>query len=311
MESTGNLLAILPKLSQQYTSFTNGQPQPLPTNRYPVYPLRHTYSTFIHSGRFFPQWTIILLLIGLSSARPAKAQSLIAGIPSADVAKRGHIEFTHESQWASQNDKLKWNSFNFFTYGIANRTELAVSLVNVGSPGTQNVAVGVGYKTLIPLRQGADEGLFRERKLTVGQMVFVATGTPPAITRDRIGGWLYSHLSTRLSPTQTRLTGGLSYGSSHVFGFRDVVSTGLNPRNEPVQSRIPLSPFTFMGGIEQPLTKHVGLLADWISGRHDIAALISGVQLNFGKQVLILAYKRANDRANGTDALVTEVMIHF
>lgn len=249
----------------------------------------------------------------LLMSQVASGQSLIAGIPSADVAKRGHLEYTHESQWGKgrETGRLKWNSFNFVTYGVANRTELAVSLVNVGSPGTGNVALGAGYKTIVPLRRGDEVGLFHERKLTLGQMVYVAVGPERNTTRDRVGGWLYGHLSTRLSTTRTRLTGGLSYGSSHVFGFRSPSRVGLTGLLEPSTQRIPLSPFTCIGGIEQPLTKHVGLLADWISGRHDIAALIAGVQLNIGHQVLILAYKRANDRVQDTDALVTEVMIHF
>ncbi|WP_157579200.1 hypothetical protein [Spirosoma montaniterrae] len=255
--------------------------------------------------------TCIVASLVLLAENKSLGQSLIAGIPSADVAKRGHIEFTHESQWASQNSKLKWNSFNFFTYGIANRTELAVSLVNVGSPGTGNVAAGIGYKTIVPLRKGEDVGTFRERKLSVGQMVYAAVGPEKNTNRDRVGGWIYSHVSTRLWPSRTRLTGGLSYGSSHVFGFRTTNLIGLNGLVEPMQQRVPLSPFTFIGGIEQPITKHVGLLADWISGRHDIAALITGVQFTIAHQVLILAYKRANDRVNDTDALVTEVMIHF
>jgi len=250
-------------------------------------------------------------LLYIFSDTAAEAQSLIAGIPSADVARKGHVEYTHESQWASEAGKLKWNSFNFLTYGIAKRTELAVSVVNVGSPGTENVAVGIGYKTIIPLQQGEDAGMFRERKLSIGQMAYVAVGPERNIVRDRVGGWLYSHVSTRLSPTRTRLTAGLSYGSSHVFGFRRVRMQGGGGLPETSPQRIPLTPLSFIGGIEQPITRHVGLLADWISGRHDIAALITGVQLNIGHQVLILAYKRANDQVSDTNALVTEVMIHF
>jgi hypothetical protein len=208
--------------------------------------------------------------------RTALGKSLIAGIPSADVAKWGQLEYTHKSQWGKGRapGNLNCDSFIFFTFGVASQTELTVSLVSLGSSGTENVALGVGYKTISPLNGDDDARLFQERKLTPGQMVYAAHGPDRNITRDR---------------------------------------AGLNALLEPGTHHIPLSPSTFIGGLEQPLTRRVSLVADRISGRHELTALITGVQLNIGPKVMILACKRANDQVEDidTDAPVTEVLNHF
>jgi hypothetical protein len=207
--------------------------------------------------------------------RTALGKSLIAGIPSADVAKWGQLEYTHKSQWGKVRapGNLNCDSFIFFTFGVASQTEQAVWLINLGLPGTENVALGVGYKTISPLN-GEDADLFHERRLTPGQMVYVAVGPDRNTTRNR---------------------------------------AGPNALLEPGTHRIPLSPSTFIGGLEQPLTKQIGLVADRISGRHEIAALITGVPLNIGPKVMILACKRANGQVEDidTDAPVTKVLNHF
>jgi hypothetical protein len=256
----------------------------------------------------------LLIMVLLTGGQGVTGQSLLVGIPSADVAKTGHIEFTHESQWGRKDGQLDWNSFNFLTYGVSARTEVAVSLINVSSPGSGNVAVGVGYKTVVPLGKAREAtGRWHERKLSLGQMVYAATSTPaitdPLAGRDRIGGWVYGHLSGRHRTARTRLTAGLSYGSSHVFGLRSVTMT---PDGTPAVTLLrPNTPLSVMAGLEQPITKHVSFVMDWFSGNHDIAALIPAVQLNLGRQVVILGYKRANDQRTGSNALVTELMLHF
>lgn len=254
------------------------------------------------AGWFF--YGMALMGVGVSGV---KAQSLIVGIPSADVAKKGHFEFTHESQWAPKKHRLEWTSFNFLTYGLNERTEIALSLVNVSSPASRNVALGVGFKTYVPI-PAFETNVLTEPKLTLGQMVYFSTGRP-ADNPNAVGGWVYSHYSTRLRPTRTRLTAGLSYGSSHVFGFRSLVG------NEPLPAgpvpRVPLDPFCVLAGLEQPITKRFGFVMDWISGRHDIAAVIPALQFTLPHQVLIFGYKRDNNRQARSDAFVTEVMFHF
>ena len=220
-------------------------------------------------------WVVDGCFITMLMGRTALGKSLIVGIPSADVAKWGQLEYTHKSQWGKGRapGNLNCDSFIFFTFGVASQTEQAVWLINLGLPGRENVALGVGYKTISPLN-GEDADLFHERTLTPGQMVYVAVGPDRNITRDR---------------------------------------AGLNALLEPGTHHIPLSLSTFIGGLEQPLTRRVSLVADRISAQHEPAALITGVPLNIGPKVMILAYKRANDQVEDidTDAPETEVLNHF
>jgi hypothetical protein len=226
-------------------------------------------------------------------------QSLIAGIPNADVAHKGKLELTHETQlnfWSE--DQTRWNSFNFLCYGVGKNTELTVNLLNLSNQPGSNTSTALGFKSYVPILTN----LFSKSdvRLTFG------TNLQYSFPRRDWGYWAYSHLSTRLPRSQTRLTGGLSYGTSQLFGFRTVLNSTDGQLIQ--EGRRPLA---FMGGIEQPLTKHVGLLADWFSGTHEVAALITGFQFNIRHQVLIVAYKHANNPESTNNALVLEAMIKF
>jgi hypothetical protein len=63
--------------------------------------------------------TIFILLTSYTFA-----QSLIVGIPSADVAEKHHLEITHETQWNFWGQTSKWNSFNFACFGLGNGLEI-------------------------------------------------------------------------------------------------------------------------------------------------------------------------------------------
>jgi hypothetical protein len=64
-------------------------------------------------------------------------------------------------------------------------------------------------------------------------------------------------------------------------------------------------------GFEQPLTKHLSLIADWYSGTHALAAVIPAFQYDIGHNVLILGYKIANNIESGNNALIVEFMINI
>lgn len=249
------------------------------------------------------------VLIGLCAClSSASAQSLIAGIPNASVAHKGHLEMTHESQLNWWDGDVKWTSFNFWCYGINNRTELTVTFNNLAVPGSGNLTAGVGFKHLVPLLPARPR---HELKLTVGTNALVS------LQGRGLGFWSYGHLSGRLPVLRTRLTGGLSYGTEQAFGFRRVGLTdptaprpsGLSGA-EPAALR-PLRPLSFIGGVEQPLVGPVSFIADWFSGSHDLAALITALQLDTHKVTYIAGYKRANNANSGVNALIVEVMYRF
>jgi hypothetical protein len=253
----------------------------------------------------FSQKVACAILIFFALCRTGYAQSLLVGIPSADVCPLKHFEWTHESQLGSSaHQGFKWNSFNFVTYGVSYNTELALSLINVGYPQTSNLAVGLGYKKIYPLWNKRKISRY-DPKLTVGQMGYFGG-------KERSWGfWLYSHGSFRLPKSKTRFTAGISYGSSHVFGHRTISVTQDSLMPNPVMQDQANQPLSVILGIEQPINDQWGLLADWYSGEHDLAALITAVQYKFGHNLLILGYKFDNTRYEAEDGIVFEMMIHF
>ncbi len=240
----------------------------------------------------------ILSLTFLSINAPTllRAQSLIVGIPSANVAHKGKLELTHESQFNWWEGNLKWNSFNFLCYGLNDRTELTVSFNNLSSPASGNLTLGAGFKHIVPLGVAARN----ELKLTVGSNALIS------VQNRGVGGWVYSHLSGRVPATRTRLTGGLSYGTEQAFGFRTTRS-GLNGADIIK----PLRPLSVIVGIEQPIVGHFSLIADWFSGTHDLAAVIAAAQYETPRITYIAGYKRTNDQTNGANAIIVELMFRF
>ncbi len=229
------------------------------------------------------------------------AQSLIVGIPNADVTHKGHIAITHESQTDFWDPNPGWNSFNFITYGLSKKVELAVSVNNVASPASGNIALGSGFKFVQQLFEKSERLKKWEFKITAGAMLlnslerrmYTAEATPEE-RGNRIGYWVYGHSSMRIPKLQTRFTGGLSYGTGQAFGIGN-------------------TPLVFMGGVEQPLTKRWAVIADWYSGNHALAAAIPAVQYNLNKPrgAAIVGVKLPNNPGEQRTAAIFEVMLEF
>lgn len=218
------------------------------------------------------------LAVVLVTASALPAQSLIVGIPNADVTPPGALFLTHESQIKSDGSR-DWNTFQFLTYGIGRGTELAFSAVNFGRPQNNNRVLALGFKTVLEGHKGAVHRW--QLRGTFGAMI------PKSIDDRTVGVWLYSSASVRLPRGRTRFTFGPTYGTPQLFG---VEKLGL------------------MAGIEQPLTKRISLVGDWYSGVHDLAAAIPSVQINLPRDfVFITGYKIPNRGAPGGHALVLEV----
>ncbi|MDX2194490.1 MAG: hypothetical protein NW201_14185 [Gemmatimonadales bacterium] len=214
-----------------------------------------------------------------------QAQSLIVGIPSASITEPGHFVLAHESQlnvWDGAN--AYWNSFTFATYGIGARTELASSLYGLSNPGSGNLALGIGVKHSLPLLA---PGRSRwEPTLTGGFMV------PVSFSGRATGIWTYGMASARVPALRnTRLTGGISYGTEQIFGRRVTAA---------------------MVGVEAPLSRRFSIFADWLSGTHDLAALIAAVGWQANRHfLLIIGPKIPNNAASGRPALIIEAAYDF
>lgn len=222
----------------------------------------------------------LALCCGWLIATPSAAlsQSLIVGIPNAEVTPKGAFFFTHESQ-VKTVPPSGWNTFQFLTFGAGHSTELALSFVNFGRPATGNRTIAAGFKSVYEFRRPTWHRW--EARLTGGLMI------PVSVDGLGAGVWAYSSASVRVPGLRTRLTFGPTYGTPQLFGVEKVGA---------------------MGGIEQPLTRHVSLVADWYSGRHDLAASIPAVQFNLPREfIFIVGYKVPNPGAPGGHALVLEV----
>jgi hypothetical protein len=224
----------------------------------------------------FKAWPSVLLGFCLPILR---GQSLIVGIPSADVAAKGEFALAHESQFNRFDSGPYWNSFTFATYGIGKHLELASSLYGVSSPSSGNRAIGFGMKSSLPL-----PGEFSKRwelKFAPGFMV------PVSFDGKGSGYWFYGNGSFRIPGPRTRFTAGPGIGSKQIFGRRA---------------------YSTMVGIEQPLTKRWGIVSDWFSGTNDLGAAIFALSWQRDKKTLIIfGYKVANNAASGRPAFMIEV----
>ncbi|MBZ2183987.1 MAG: hypothetical protein K7J46_04690 [Bryobacter sp.] len=225
-----------------------------------------------------------LLLVVVATGHCLYSQQAIVNMPSADITPRRKHFYMHETQTRPQNPGRYWYGTNFYAYGVGKATELAVTSYNVGTPATPNFATGIGFKSAPQLFRKTREEL--EIKWTVGQM---------GVMNHRgkgFGSFTYSHLSMRTPGTKTRLTAGGFYGTEELFKR----NTG-----------------NFLGSVEQPLFHHkIQVVAEWFRGQHDFGFFIPGVSFHLPKeQVIVVAYKFANNPKNGANGLVIEYGLTF
>jgi hypothetical protein len=231
-------------------------------------------------GYFF----ILSAVLFLFHTRATYSQSLIVGVPNAEVMPQGRTLLAHESQLNTwQFGEAKWTSFNFACYGIGFNTELCMTLFNVSRPASGNLTLAAGFKSAFPILHETLHDV--ELMLTFGQML------PVSLDGQGVGTWTFGTASFRLPFLKTRLTAGPSYGTRQIFG-RDLLCVML--------------------GFEQPITEQVSLIGDWYSGTHDIAALIAAIQYDPNPHLTIIAgYKIPNNAVSGFHAAMLEVTVEF
>lgn len=212
---------------------------------------------------------LTFLIFGFCNA--SYAQQTIFNVPSADVTPKGKLFLQHESQFSN---KFLVNT-EYSAFGIGKNTEIDVTLLGIGTDNVANEVLGVGFKTSLPLHEKS------ETKFTYGVLL------PTSLMGKGVGGYAYSHLSTRLPKLNTRITSGVFVGTTSVLG-RDFVS--------------------YIAGVEQPITKRFSLIMDWYSGKHANGFLIPGFSYYLGKNFTLYAgYQIHNNKANGDNGFVVEV----
>ena len=225
---------------------------------------------------------VILLLIICLCPLKVQAQQTIFNVPSADVTPKDHVFVLEEAQFNGSNPNSFFNSTTFVDYGIGHNTEVGVTLFNVASPATQNISMGVGFKSAIPIPVLKEKFPEREFIFTVGSSMLLG------LEGNGVGNWSYAHLSGRVPKLNTRLTGGLSYGTRQAFGENALA---------------------FIAGVEQPVTKKLTLIGDWYSGsEHWAGYLITGFSYALPKNTTIYAgYQIPNNPSVGGNGFVLQL----
>ena len=160
------------------------------------------------------------------------------------------------------------------------------------------MALGFGGKKVIDI--------FKKKHHLWEQKIVLGTNILYATQPNNFGIWSYALYSLRIPQLKTRLTGGISYGTSQIYGFRTKFID-----NVKIETQTPNNIGTVLLGFEQPLTEHLSFIADWYSGTHALAAVISAIQYDIGNSVFILGYKIANNKESGSNALIFELMINI
>lgn len=221
------------------------------------------------------------LLFSLSCVK-VYSQQTIFNVPSADVTPKDHIFLQQEAQFRGWGQDAFFNGTSYAAVGVGHNTEITTTLFNVGAPDTSNMTIGAGFKSAIPIPGLKEKFPEREFKFTIGSEILFG------LEGNGIGNWTYAHLSGRVPKLNTRLTAGVSYGTRQVFGINNV---------------------SFIGGIEQPVTKKFTVICDWYSGsEHFSGFLIPGFSYAFPKNVTLYAgYQIPNTPRNGVSGFVVEL----
>lgn len=214
---------------------------------------------------------------------PNQAQQTIFNVPSADIAQKREVFLQHESQFNPFPNDDFWTGTHYASLGVGFNTELDTTLFNVSTPASNNISLGIGFKSAIPIF--AEEFPKEEIKLTFGEML------PISLQGEGLGDWTYGHVSFKVPKLKTRLTAGASFGTKQIFG-RNAVS--------------------FIGGIEQPITEKISFIADYYSGTHALGFFIPGISYSPNPDLSFFAgYQIPNSRRCGASGFVLEVAKHF
>ena len=225
---------------------------------------------------------ILLIIFVLSLSHLVYAQQTVFNVPSADVTPEGKLFLQHESQFRPYNPHSFWLGTHYSAVGVGHNTELDCTLFNVSAPRNNNITLGLGFKSAMPVVGLKEKFPEREIKLTVGSEVLVS------LEGEGVGNWSYAHVSGRVPKLNTRLTAGVSVGTKQVFGKNTV---------------------DFIAAVEQPVTEKLSIVGDWYSGRDNFTGfLIVGMSYKLPKDTNLYAgYQIPNSEENGRTGFVIEV----
>jgi len=222
---------------------------------------------------------ISILSLFLLNNMPVLAQQTIFNVPSAEVTPKGKIYLEPEFQFRPWNPGRNMLNTNYIILGVGHNTEVGLLIYNVSAPASHNITLAPGFKSSIPI--------FSKKLPNLELKAIGGTEILASVQGGGAGNWSFAELSGRIPKLKTRLTAGISVGTKVVFG-RTAVS--------------------FIGGYEQPVTKHFSLQGDWFSGTHNNGFFIPGFAYSFPKDVTLYAgYQIPNNSQCGKSGFVIEL----
>ena len=166
--------------------------------------------------------------------------------------------------------------------GVGFGTEIDSTVFGLDVSEPADTLGSVGFKT--SLRVNGEQSTLPSR-IVFGNLVLAGARTEKR--EQRTGNWCYVMWSTGILAVRTKLTGGVSHGTSVMFGERTVFA---------------------MAGIEQQVTPKWMFQADWMSGKHDLGYWIPGcVYKPWRRWMISFGYQFPNPGAPGYRAVVFEL----
>lgn len=221
--------------------------------------------------------TVFLLILLLLFNQSASAQQTIFNVPSADITPKNKNFLQHESQFRAKDPDQFLNTTNYYARGVGHNIELDATLFNLSSPASNNVSLGIGFKSATELQKNSAY----KPKLIFGAMA------PFSLQGNGVGHWIYTSGNITLPQTNTRLTAGISSGTKQIFGE---------------------SATCFIGGFEQKITNDLNFIADWYSGNHAMGILAAGINYSLPQDFIFYGgYQIPNSKTVGRNSFIVEV----
>lgn len=220
---------------------------------------------------------IIFVFLFFLNCHEALAQQTIFNVPSADITPKNKNFIQHESQFRAKDPDQFLNTTNYYARGIGHDIELDATLFNLASPASNNVSLGLGFKSSTKIQ----ENNFSETRMIFGSQI------PFSLQGNGVGYWVYGAPSVALRQSGTRITAGISSGTKQIFGE---------------------SVTCFIGGFEQRITNKLNLIADWYSGNHALGLMDAGFSYALPQEFVFYGgYQIPNSRKAGRNGFVVEI----
>ena len=224
---------------------------------------------------------LFLILIAFSSQ--VLAQSTIFNIPTTDTVAKGKVyaEFDFLPQAPGADGSRTYTYNPRFVVGAPGKTEVGVNFptYNTRGSGTSD--------TNAYIQPNAKWRLYENEKAGVAVAVGGLLNTP-LNNRNLQDSWglLYGLVSEKVKAGD--------YSPRFHAGFYGVVSANQNPANGPVSFLGPRA--GALMGYEQPISKKVSIVADWLSGKNNLGYFTPGISISLPANGLLNAgYSIGND----------------